>query len=77
MVVTFTHCHDLKHDLILFQMVCVAMYDYDAADADEVSFREGDKLVYCQQIDAGWMEGTVEKSGQRGMLPSNYVEKVN
>lgn len=58
-------------------MVCVAMYDYDAADTDEVSFREGDRIVFCQPIDAGWMEGTVEKSGQRGMLPSNYVEKVN
>lgn len=53
------------------------MYDYDAADNDEVSFREGDYIIFCQPIDAGWMEGTVEKSGQRGMLPSNYVEKTN
>lgn len=58
-------------------MVCKALYDYDAADADEVSFKEGDVIIFCQPIDAGWMEGTVEKSGQRGMLPSNYVEKVN
>ena len=58
-------------------MVCKAMYDYDAADSDEVGFREGDLIVFCQPIDAGWMEGTVEKSGQRGMLPSNYVEKIN
>ncbi|XP_052803710.1 LIM and SH3 domain protein F42H10.3-like isoform X2 [Mya arenaria] len=58
-------------------MVCIAMYDYDAADADEVSFREGDVLIFCQPIDAGWMEGTVEKTGKRGMLPSNYVEKSN
>ncbi|XP_052254535.1 LIM and SH3 domain protein F42H10.3-like isoform X2 [Dreissena polymorpha] len=58
-------------------MVCQAMYDYDAADADEVSFREGDKIVFCQPIDAGWMEGTVERTGKRGMLPSNYVEKMN
>ncbi|XP_060591347.1 LIM and SH3 domain protein Lasp-like isoform X14 [Ruditapes philippinarum] len=58
-------------------MVCKAMYDYDAADADEVGFREGDLIVFCQPIDAGWMEGTVESTGKRGMLPSNYVEKIN
>ncbi|XP_045209855.1 LIM and SH3 domain protein Lasp-like isoform X12 [Mercenaria mercenaria] len=58
-------------------MCCQAMYDYDAADADEVSFREGDNIIFCQPIDAGWMEGTVERTGKRGMLPSNYVEKIN
>jgi len=57
-------------------MICQAMYDYDAADADEVSFREGDTIIFCQPIDAGWMEGTVESTGKRGMLPSNYVEKI-
>lgn len=58
-------------------MVCRAMYDYDAADSDEVTFREGDMIIFCQPIDAGWMEGTVESSGQRGMLPSNYVETLS
>ena len=38
--------------------------------------KEGDQIIFCQPIDAGWMEGTVEKTGQRGMLPSNYVEKI-
>ena len=57
-------------------MVSKAMYDYNAADTDEVSFAEGDIIVYCQPIDAGWMEGTVERTGQRGMLPSNYVEPI-
>ncbi|XP_069121574.1 LIM and SH3 domain protein F42H10.3-like isoform X18 [Argopecten irradians] len=54
-----------------------AMYDYTAADDDEVSFREDDYIVNCEIIDAGWMEGTVERTGQRGMLPSNYVEKCS
>jgi len=27
-------------------------------------------------IDDGWMEGRVERTGQYGMLPSNYVERV-
>ena len=57
-------------------MVCKAMYDYNAADTDECSFVEGDIITYCQPIDAGWMEGTVERTQQRGMLPSNYVENM-
>ena len=57
-------------------MCCQAMYDYTAADDDEVSFNDGDLIIHCQPIDAGWMEGTVERTGQRGMLPSNYVEQV-
>ena len=53
------------------------MYDYAAADDDEVSFAEDDYIIHCEPIDDGWMMGTVEKTGQHGMLPSNYVEHVN
>eukprot|EP00047_Mylnosiga_fluctuans_P001589 m.221026 g.221026 ORF g.221026 m.221026 type:complete len:259 (+) comp10499_c0_seq1:67-843(+) len=51
-----------------------AVYDYDAADGDEVSFKEGDIIVDAVVIDDGWMRGTVESTGATGMLPSNYVE---
>lgn len=57
-------------------MVCKAMYDYTAADDDEVSFQDGDEIIFCQPVDAGWMMGTVQRTGQRGMLPSNYVEQI-
>ncbi|GAU93792.1 hypothetical protein RvY_05677 [Ramazzottius varieornatus] len=53
-----------------------AMYDYNAADVDEVSFRDGDVIVNVQPIDAGWMIGTVKRTGKSGMLPSNYVTPV-
>ncbi|XP_076456090.1 LIM and SH3 domain protein F42H10.3-like isoform X2 [Babylonia areolata] len=58
-------------------MVCKAMYDYQAADTDEVSFSDGDIIIECQPVDAGWMTGRVERTGQYGMLPSNYVERIN
>ncbi|XP_071943491.1 LIM and SH3 domain protein 1-like isoform X1 [Antedon mediterranea] len=54
----------------------VALYDYAAADHDEVSFSEGDFIINPEIIDDGWMTGTVESTGRTGMLPSNYVEKV-
>lgn len=53
-----------------------AMYDYVAADKDEVSFNENDAIIDVEQIDEGWMFGTVRRTGLRGMLPSNYVERV-
>ncbi|XP_029912892.1 LIM and SH3 domain protein 1 isoform X1 [Myripristis murdjan] len=53
-----------------------AVYDYSAADEDEVSFVDGDVIVDVQQIDEGWMYGRVERTGQQGMLPANYVEAI-
>ncbi|XP_002156849.1 LIM and SH3 domain protein 1 [Hydra vulgaris] len=52
----------------------IALYDYTAADDDEVSFQEGDIIINGEIIDDGWMSGTVKRTGQTGMLPSNYVE---
>ncbi|GIY07774.1 LIM and SH3 domain protein F42H10.3 [Caerostris extrusa] len=54
-----------------------AMYDYVAQDSDEVSFLDGDVIINCNAIDDGWMTGTVQRTGQTGMLPANYVERVN
>ncbi|XP_030284277.1 nebulin isoform X6 [Sparus aurata] len=53
-----------------------AMYDYSAADNDEVSFKDSDVIVNVQSIDEGWMYGTVQRTGKTGMLPANYVEAV-
>uniref|UniRef100_A0A3B4ZVL9 LIM and SH3 domain protein 1 n=1 Tax=Stegastes partitus TaxID=144197 RepID=A0A3B4ZVL9_9TELE len=53
-----------------------AVYDYSAADEDEVSFVDGDLIVDVQQIDEGWMYGRVDRTGQQGMLPANYVEAI-
>lgn len=53
------------------------MYDYTAADDDEVTFIEGDIIINVEVIDEGWMTGTVQRTNQHGMLPSNYVESVN
>ncbi|CAJ0598809.1 unnamed protein product [Cylicocyclus nassatus] len=51
-----------------------AIYDYTAADKDEVSFMEGDVIVNCEKVDDGWMTGTVQRTLQWGMLPANYVQ---
>jgi len=53
-----------------------ALYDYTAADSDEISFKEGDIIVNCQAVDDGWLTGTLQNSLETGMLPANYVEKI-
>ncbi|XP_040583528.1 LIM and SH3 domain protein F42H10.3 isoform X2 [Lepeophtheirus salmonis] len=54
-----------------------ALYDYDAQDLDEVSFVDGDLIINCSHVDEGWMTGTVHRTGKSGMLPANYVQRVN
>lgn len=54
-----------------------AIYDYDAKEDDEISFRDGDKFINCEQIDIGWMIGVHEKTGKHGMFPSNYAEPID
>ena len=53
-----------------------AMYDYEAQDNDEVSIREYDTIVDVEILDEGWAMGTVESTGQRGMIPSNYIQAM-
>jgi hypothetical protein len=45
----------------------VAVYDYTAADDDEISFQEG-KLALSLSL-------SLSRTGAYGMLPSNYIEK--
>jgi len=53
-----------------------ALYSYTASESDEISFAEGDTIIECEHIDAGWMLGRHPKTGKQGLLPSNYVEII-
>ncbi|KAM9832071.1 LIM and SH3 domain protein 1-like [Neosynchiropus ocellatus] len=53
-----------------------AVYSYAAAEADEVSLQEGDLILDVEPIDKGWMFGVNQRTGQRGMLPANYVRPI-
>ncbi|XKL65828.1 hypothetical protein PGB90_009248 [Kerria lacca] len=53
-----------------------AMYDYDARESDEVSFLDGDIILNCIHIHDGWMSGVVQRTGECGLLPANYVQSI-
>ncbi|CAN9508738.1 unnamed protein product [Ophioblennius macclurei] len=50
-----------------------ALYGYAAAEADEVSLQEGDLVCEVEAVDEGWVFGCNQRTGQRGLLPANYI----
>ncbi|XP_070543400.1 osteoclast-stimulating factor 1-like [Ptychodera flava] len=50
-----------------------AMYKYDAQQADELSFDEGDMLYVLDMSNSDWWKAKC--GGRTGLIPSNYVEE--
>ncbi|KAG0318125.1 HOG (high osmolarity glycerol) pathway protein [Dissophora globulifera] len=49
-----------------------ALYDFDAENSSELSFRDGEVLwIHCRQF-PGWLLGEME--GKTGLVPENYVQ---
>ncbi|CAH8863879.1 unnamed protein product [Trichobilharzia szidati] len=53
----------------------VAIFDYEAHTAEEVSARKGDQLRVLDFSDSDWW--LVEHSGQVGYIPSSYLAQAN
>nr|KAJ3423287.1 Unconventional myosin-Ie [Polyrhizophydium stewartii] len=53
---------------------CKALYNYDASEADELSFKAGDIITITAKDDPGWWTGTL--GGRSGLFPSNYVQDI-
>lgn len=53
----------------------VALYDYQAADEDEISFDPEDLITHIEMIDEGWWRGLCKN--RYGLFPANYVQLVN
>ena len=50
----------------------IAIYDYDADKADELSFLENSVIYVLKKNDDGWYEGVC--NGVTGLFPGNYVD---
>jgi len=49
-----------------------ALYDFEAENDSELSFREGDVIKLISQVDENWYEGTLRS--QTGYFPISYVK---
>lgn len=54
---------------------CKALYNFDAENPAELSFKEGDTIFLKSQIDANWLEGIL--NGRTGYFPVAYVSIIN
>ncbi|KAI9838696.1 MAG: hypothetical protein M1819_005010 [Sarea resinae] len=52
--------------------IATALYDYEAAESNELSFPEGGKITNVEFPDEDWWFG--EHAGQTGLFPANYVQ---
>ncbi|XP_039970468.1 src substrate cortactin [Bactrocera neohumeralis] len=53
----------------------IALYDYQAADDDEISFDPDDTITHIEMIDEGWWRGLCKN--RYGLFPANYVQLIN
>jgi len=52
-----------------------ALYDYEAAESDELDFKAGDSFEKLEDEDEqGWCKG--RKDGKVGLYPANYIEVI-
>ena len=59
---------------------CVALYDCQADQLDELTFKENDIIVILKQQteDNLWMEGYIaENPEKKGLVPESFVKKID
>lgn len=51
----------------------IALYDYDARTAEDLSFQKGESIQVINNQDGDWWQARSLATGQQGYIPSNYV----
>lgn len=51
-----------------------ALFDFQATDPDELTFRKGDVIAVLESVFKDWWKGFLR--GKTGIFPLNYVEKL-
>lgn len=55
-------------------MEAIVEFDYKAQEPDELTIKKGDIINDIRKQPGGWWEGTLVKTGKRGMFPDNFVK---
>ncbi|CAH1119337.1 unnamed protein product [Phaedon cochleariae] len=61
-----------QEDIVDTGITAIALYDYQAAADDEISFDPDNVITHIDKIDEGWWRGLCK--GKYGLFPANYVQ---
>ncbi|XP_070209442.1 arf-GAP with SH3 domain, ANK repeat and PH domain-containing protein 1-like isoform X3 [Littorina saxatilis] len=57
---------------------CKALYDCEADNDDELTFKEGEIIHILEEVEEEWWEGEIEGNPKRrGLFPTSFVEMIN
>ncbi|XP_075994197.1 neutrophil cytosol factor 2 [Genypterus blacodes] len=56
------------------QVHLVALHSYDSANPEDLSFHQGDTIIFLSRVNQDWLEG--QCSGNTGIFPASFVEEV-
>lgn len=82
MMESLNNIHNMEKNSSLTKLLtgefCTALYDYEAADDDELTFSSSDRIEILSKEsevsgDEGWWVGRVEGQPRIGLFPSNYI----
>jgi drebrin-like protein len=59
-------------EVVMVGPTAIAVYDYDAAEENELNFRTGDTITDIVFVSEDWWQGTL--NGQVGLFPFNFVD---
>ncbi|XP_061164155.1 E3 ubiquitin-protein ligase SH3RF3-like isoform X2 [Saccostrea echinata] len=51
-----------------------ALYNYEASEQSDLSFKKGDVILLKRQVDENWYQG--ESNNQQGFFPASYVKVI-
>jgi len=63
---------DIKLKDVSLDVLVQAIYDFKAAEANELEFKRLDVIAVTDKTDANWWEGEI--GDRKGYFPSNYVK---
>ncbi|THH29337.1 hypothetical protein EUX98_g4841 [Antrodiella citrinella] len=66
---------DTPYSAGIFQVLC--LYDFEATDHDQLSFRRNEVLDIVQQENSGWWAALRQCDGSVGWIPSAYVDPIS
>jgi hypothetical protein len=57
------------------QNLCIALYDYDGRNGEDLAFRKGELFVIIDDSQGDWWIARSNTTGKEGYIPSNFVAK--